>query len=63
MGRKNLKHVVVAQSKPRAPAKLRDPGYHQEWLRRPHPHQYPPYLYEGYTRAQRPFRSAATWPQ
>jgi hypothetical protein len=27
---------------------------HRELLRRPHPHQYRPYLYEGYTRAQRP---------
>lgn len=35
------------------------PPPHRELLRRPHPHQYRPYLYEGYTRAQRPFYHAA----
>jgi hypothetical protein len=27
---------------------------HRDLISRPHPHQYAPYLYEGYTRAQRP---------
>ncbi len=31
-----------------------EPPPHRELLRRAHPHQYRPYLYEGYTRAQRP---------
>jgi hypothetical protein len=31
-----------------------EPPPHRELLRRPHPHQYLPYLYEGYTREQRP---------
>lgn len=30
------------------------PPAHRELLRRAHPHHYAPYLYEGYTRAQRP---------